>query len=290
MSKERSTTLPTGLLLAGVLFWGISFVYVKQGVSLVDAYSFLFVRFTLASALLAVVFARRLRGYSLAILGRGVIIGAVLGVAFIAQTIGIQYTTAGNAAFITGLCVVLVPVITTVLDRRLPPPAQIAAVGLGLVGLALLALKLPFHIVRGDLWCLACAVLFAVQIVLISRLARGVDPLLFALTQLVVAALAAGASGLLVNGRITVSRDPVVWRALAYLAVFATAYMYSIQAKYQKYVSEIKATMIYSLEPVFAGIAAYLLLRETMPARSIAGGILIVVAMLLADLKKKSKE
>lgn len=283
MRQARSTTLPASLLLIGVVFWGASFVFVKQGVARVDAYSFLFVRFSLAALILAAAFAGRLRGFNAAVVWRGAVIGAVLAVAFIAQTVGIQYTTAGNAAFITGLCVVLVPVMTTALDRRLPPRAQIAAVILGLAGLALLALDFPLRLGRGDAWCLLCAALFGAHIVLISRLVRGVDALLFSLAQLVAVVAVTGVAGLLVNGRIVISRDPGVWRSLAYLAVFATAYMYTVQARYQKYVSEIKATMIYSLEPVFAGVFAYFLLGETLAPRALAGGGLIVAAMLLAD-------
>lgn len=287
MPEPRNTTLPSGLLLLGVVFWGMSFVYVKQAVSVVDVYSFLFVRFSVATVILGLFILPRFSAYTMKTLRRGVAVGLVLAVAFIAQTLGIQYTSASNAAFITGLCVVLVPLFVTVLDRRPPPAMQILAVALGFAGLALLSLKLPFHVNKGDAWCLLCAVLFGLQIVMISRMMGRVDALLFAVTQVFTVAVVAGAAGLILNRGITISRDPVVWKAVAFVAVFASAYMYAVQARYQKYLSEVKATMIYSLEPVFAGVFALWMLGETMTPRAVAGGLLIVMAMLLADWKKK---
>lgn len=289
MVKYVGSGIATVLLLIGVVFWGASFVFVKQAVAVSDVYSFLTLRFSAAAFIMLLVCAGRLRRYNASIFKLGMLIGVELGASFICQTLGIHYTSASNAAFITGLCVVIVPLIVVALDRRAPSPAQIAAVAIAVVGLVLLTFKTPFSVGRGDYILLACAFGFAVHIVLISRLVHGIDTLMFTATQFFAVACLSAAMAFAVNGRIVVSSEPALWRGVAFCSIFASAYIYTAQAKFQKYMSEIKATMVYSLEPLFAAVFAFFMIGERLTPAAMAGGGLIFAAMLLADVKPGPK-
>ncbi len=286
MFERHKSAFSTWILLLGVFFWGASFVYVKDAIDSVDVFSFLFMRFTLSAVIVGFISIGRLKKISIELLWKSVAMGLMLAVSFVFQTFGIKYTTASNAAFITGLCVVLVPVFISVVDRRLPSPLKIASVVLGFVGLGLLTLKPGLSVNRGDVWALFCAVTFGLHIIMISRMMGGIDALLFSLVQSIVVAICTGAAGLAVNGTlVVVPESPEVLHAVVYCAIFATAYMYTAMATLQRNVSEIKAVMIYSLEPLFAAIVAFICIGERMSAQQITGGLLIFAGMILADLK-----
>ncbi len=277
------------MLLIGVFFWGATFTFVKRAVAEIDAYSFLAVRFFLAAAILCVVYAPRLRRMDGATLVRGAVVGVVLAAAFIFQTVGLKVTSASNSAFITGLCVVFVPVAAGVLDRRAPGAPQAISVLAALGGLALLTYKPGLRFNSGDLWSLACAFTFGLQIILISRYAGGSDAALFTIVQLLVVAVVSAACGAVFNGGLHPPRGAVVWKAVIFCAVFASAYIYAVQAFLQKYLSEIKAAIIYSFEPLFAAAIAHFALGEPVTAATAAGGALIFLGMLLSELKNTKK-
>lgn len=288
MFKNKSATATT-LLFIGMVFWGGTFVLVKEAVARIDVYSLIFIRFLIASLLLGAIFIGKFRGLTVKIIWRGVAIGSVLAVSFILQTIGLKYTSASSSAFITGLSVVLVPLYLSVIDRKLPGRMQLVSTVMAVVGLALLTIKLPFRVNAGDLWTLLSAATYGAQIVLIARFMGSVEPGMFNIVQLATVALATGACGMAANGGITIPTDPVVWRAIIYCALPATAYIFAVQAFFQKYISEIKATIIYSLEPVFAAIIAFLVAGERMTVPAIVGAALIFAGMIVADLKPSGR-
>ncbi len=286
--KEKKTTA-AGLLLLGVMFWGATFVFVKEAVKAVDPYSFVGVRFFIASALLGAIFNRSLRRLDAATVWTSIASGAVLAVSFVLQTASMKYTSASNCAFITGLCVVFVPVIVAVLDRRLPSAAQTASVVMGVVGLGLMTISERFTVNKGDVLVLLCAIGFGVQIVIVGRIKGRIDAGAFVVIQLLAVAVLTCAAGLIVNGKIAVTDSRAVWWALIYCSTFATAYVYTAQSYFQRRISEITAVLIYSLEPLFAAVFAYLYLGERLPARAIAGGALIFIGMIVSDIKPKQK-
>lgn len=284
---ESKVNLATVMLLLGVVFWGATFVFIKEAVAIVDVFSFISVRFFIASILLSLIFFKRFRNYNREIFKKGVIIGIVLAAAFIFQTMGIKYTSASNAAFITGLAIVFVPVFVSFIDRRLPKPMQILAVILAFTGLALLTLKSGFNLNIGDVWVFFCAIVAAIHLIMIGRLVKKIDAPMFTITQLLTVATIAGVVGLLLNREIVISDQLVVWKAILFCAIFASAYMYTTQARFQRYMTELKAAIIYSFEPLFAAIIAYFYLGEVLGVRIIVGGLLIFFGMVLSELRIK---
>lgn len=271
--------------MIGVFFWGATFAFIKEAVAVVDVYSFLTIRFAIAALLLFVIFFRRFARLDLRTTGMGLTIGIVLALSFVFQTIGIKYTSASNAAFITGLCVVIVPVLVIFIDRKPPSALQAVSIAAATAGLALLTLKDGFAVSRGDIWVFLCAFTFAAHILMVGRMIKSIDAALFSFVQLLTVAIVSFFAGLAVNGGIDIPAHPAAWRGIIFCAVFGSAYMYTVQAHYQKYITEVKAALIYSLEPVFAAVVAFLYLGETVTARAAAGGALIFAAMLIADIR-----
>ncbi len=140
------------------LIWGATFVMVKNALATVGPFTFVAWRFIVASVVLLILFSRRMRRVTRAEVAAGALIGVWLALGYMTQTFGLQYTTSGKAGFITGMNVVIVPVLATIFLRQ--PPGGGAALGVtaAVAGLGFLSLDENLQIGAGDLWVLACAV------------------------------------------------------------------------------------------------------------------------------------
>ena len=281
MSKNFVATI---LLLIGTAFWGITFVYVKEGISIIDLYTFLAIRFIIGAVLLALIFVRRMRNFNIEILKYGIFLGLVLSFSYIAQTVGLQYTSASKAAFITGLSVVFVPLFMSIFQKKAPAVNNIIAVFVATIGLAILTLNTGFKLNVGDVWVFLCAILFAIYIILVGKYTRIFESIKFTVIQLVTVAVFTGIIAGFTN-KIEIPRGYVVWHAILFCAVFATAFMYAIQNQFQKFISEVKAAIIFSFEPLFAAVAAYYYLNEQITANIVTGGFLIFAGMIISEIK-----
>lgn len=286
MEINDKSKLATWMILLGVVFWGATFVFIKQAVNFVDVFSFLSVRFIIAGLLLCLIFCKKFKKYNREILWKGILIGSILAVAFILQTIGIKFTTASNAAFIIGLNVVIVPFIVAFLDKKIPNIKQILAIVLAIIGLGLITIKPGFSINTGDWLVALAAAVLAIHLVSVSRLVKKIDASLFSITQLLTVGVITGITGFIVNKEIVISNEYVVWQAILFCAIFASAYMYTTQAYMQRYITELKAAIIFSFEPLFAAIIAFFYLGERMTLLAIGGGIIMLFAMVVSEFKK----
>lgn len=277
-------SLPTSLLLLGTFFWGLTFVFIKEAVAEMDPFCFIAWRFALAVLALGLLFPRRVR----AIRGRAVAVGCALGFvlagSYITQTIGISQTLASKAGFITGLSVVLVPLLLPVLRRVRPGGRNLAAAALATAGLGLLTLSGPLALNPGDVWVLLCAVLFAVYIILVGKYSGSFDAVALTVVQLATVGVLAAAGASLTGGW-SIPAGSAAWRAVLFCSLFATAFMYVVQNHYQRYVSEVKTAIIFSFEPLFAALAAFIYLHEPLSVNLVTGGALILAGMLLADAR-----
>jgi drug/metabolite transporter (DMT)-like permease len=201
-------------LVAVTFVWGSTFVVVKDIVAQVPPMFFLTLRFGIGALALTLIvtLARRWSGFTMRELGWGVGIGLAIGFGYIFQTVGLQYTTASNAAFITGLLVVLAPVMGIFVLRQLPSRWAVLGVVMATVGLALLSLRFDEGINPnwGDGIVLGCAFAFAVQVVMIARAARIYDPLRLAMVQVLVAGIISGTGSLIFESP-PASLGPQIW-------------------------------------------------------------------------------
>jgi drug/metabolite transporter (DMT)-like permease len=273
--------LPALALLFVTAIWGVTFVQVKDAVALYPLLAFLALRFAIASVVLAPLAAPRLRSLG----GRGTAAGAIIGVllaaGFALQTEGLARTTVSSTGFITGLYVVLTPLVALAAFRDRSAPRAWGGVSLALVGLALLS---GVHRGRllGDGLVLASALVQACQIVAVSRFAPRYDPLALTFAELVVSCvgfcIAAAAAGDLV-----VPRGWTVWGALLVTGLFASAFAYAVQSWVQQRTTATRAALVFTLEAPFAALFGYLLDGDRLGAAGWVGCAAILAGIVLAE-------
>ena len=284
---EGGAVSPAALSTAGLIgvtaIWGLSFVLIRDALHGTGAISFIVVRFGVASAALALPLLRghRSRGLRAAV-GPGLWAGAALLAGYLLQTFGLEHTTAARAGFITGLSVVLVPPLARALRGQPLRSRAVLALVPATVGLALLTLRGDATALNiGDLLVLGCALAFALQIVLLSPHEDTTPAPLdaTALTFWQTAAVCAGALLLLpVDG---LQLDGSGALAAAFLGLAGTALALWVQTAAQRHVSAARVAFVYTGEPLFAALFAALLGGEALGWATLAGGALIVGAMLL---------
>jgi drug/metabolite transporter (DMT)-like permease len=270
-------------LLFATLIWGTTLVVAKDVLGALPPFTFLALRFTLATATLAALFGGRVRALGWEGLRAGFVVGGLLFAGYSLQTLGLRVSEASTVGFISGLCVVLVPVIAFAwLRQRLSPGAGVGVAVAGF-GLALLSLRTDLSLVPADLLSLLCSIAFAMHIVAVGRYAPKVDALALTLVQIAVVCLGSWVAAL-VSERPTVKLTPYLAVELVFVGVLATALVFAIQNLAQRQTPPTHAALIFTLEPVFTAVFAYLLLAERLTERASLGAALIVVGMLVAEL------
>jgi drug/metabolite transporter (DMT)-like permease len=208
----------------------------------------------------------------------GLTAGVILFGGYVTQTIGLQYTSPSTSAFITGLYVIITPVIECSISRRLPRPPVIVGILVAMVGLYLLT-GANVHLGRGEAFTLACAVLFAFHIVYISAYANLLRPTQFTALQIgAVAFLSIAPTG--VQGVGTLSALAIF--AVIFTGVACSALALPLQLWGQRRIPASRAALILLAEPVFAGIAGYVNGERLGPAR-LVGAIIILVGILISE-------
>ncbi len=269
-------------LLGSTAIWGGSFVVVQKALAGLSPLHLLACRFTLAALLLLPLLRR---GWSRELRRDGVTIGLLLFAGFVLQTYGLLYTTPSRSAFLTGLSVVLVPVVGLAAGSYRLRPGPIAGTLCAAAGLWALfrpeAGGAPFN--RGDALTIACAVAFAAHIVMVGRAVRRHALAPLAVMQLlVVTALSAPSLVLDPPARADFSAPVVL--AVLYTGVLSTALAFLGQFYAQRQLDPVEAGVILTLEPVFAVLASVLLGVERWSSSLLLGGALIVAAMALTEL------
>ena len=270
------------LALIGVaVIWGATFTVVKDAVARMPPFLFIGLRFLLAAGVLAIIGA--FRGLTKREMQLGAITGFALFAGYAFQTVGLQYTTASNAGFITGMFVVFTPVIGAIVLRRLPSTAAGLGVILATGGLVLLAMPSGFHLRRGDALEVMTAITFAVHILLIARLGKDIPALRFTAVQIATAALLALAWSAVGEHNLG-HPDAGTWFGIVLTGILATALAFLVQTRAQKEIPPTRTAVILTAEPVFAGIFGYLVADDRLGGRGYAGAGLIVAGILVAEL------
>jgi drug/metabolite transporter (DMT)-like permease len=279
---KSSPTIALIALLAITAVWGSTFLVVQDAVKRMPVMDFLAVRFTVATLVMLAIRPTCLRGMSRAGFIRAAGLGVMLGMGYITQTYGLQHTSASVSGFITGMFVVLTPVISWVLLRRGANRNTIIAVVLATVGLGLISLH-GWSMGTGELLTLACALFFALQIVGLGEWSAKYDTYSLALVQIgVVAVIALVAS---VPGGITLPPDGAVWGAVAITAVLATAAGFLVQTWAQSLVSPTRAAVVMTMELVFAGLFGVFIGGNQLTPRILSGAACVLAAMFISGIK-----
>jgi drug/metabolite transporter (DMT)-like permease len=263
--------------------FGATFLAVKDAVARMPVFDFLAWRFAIATCLMVIARPRAVRTLDARGVRCGILLGAALGSAYIAQTIGLQHTPAAVSGFITGLFVVFTPVLSWLLLRRRAGLVVWLAVALAGGGLALITLG-GFALSVGELLTLVCAVFFALHIVGLGEWSPGRDSWALTVFQMATVAVLCTACALFTTG-ISVPRGTSEWFAILLTAVLASAVAYGVQTWAQSRLSATQVAVILTMEPVFAAVFAVAVGGETLGVTAIIGGVLVVLAMYLVELR-----
>jgi len=273
-----------GLLLLVALIWGSTFVLVKQSVAQFPVFAFLSLRFLLAAVALLPILGQRLLSCGAETLRSGFVVGLALFGGYAFQTAGLRYTTASKAGFITGLSVVIVPLLSAALLARRPSSSTTLGVVLCTTGLGLLTLGRDLHPSPGDLLVLGCALCFALHIVTVGLFAPRNHALTLTWIQVaVVALLSAAASMVTEDWPNHIPRT--IWLSAAFTGVLATALAFGVQNAVQRSTTATHTAVIFATEPVFAAVFGLLLAGERFTSAGLLGSALILCGMLVAEMR-----
>ena len=295
MNKQLRGSLS---LLAATVIWGFAFTAQSVGMNLIGPFTFQSIRCILAVLFLIPV--SFLLDLGKCTMGQsaerwknprlwkvGIICGGALFVAASLQQMGLIYTDAGKAGFITAMYIVLVPILGLFLGRRVPK-AAVFSVALAVVGLYLLSCLGVTEVNKGDLFLMGCALAFSVQITCIDRFAAAVDGFRLNCVQaLTVAVLSVP----FVAFTETVDMGNLIacWGPLCFAGMLSMGLAYSLQIVGQKSLEPTTASLIMSLESVFAVLGGWWLLGERMAPHEIIGCGLVFTAVVISQLPEKRK-
>ncbi|QOY86328.1 DMT family transporter [Paludibaculum fermentans] len=274
------------LALAGIAFiWGATFVVVKE--ALLDSSTFLFLalRFSLAGIILAAVLRGRLTRKQPVNWVGGVQCAFLLFLGYALQTAGLRLTTASKSAFITGLYIVLVPLGASLVNRSMPRLAEIAGAAAATAGTALMTSgDWDLHLNAGDILTVGCAVAFTAHMLSVAHYTRKMDYERLSLFQV------AGVAAFSWLAAATMETPHIAWSprllfGVIVTAVLATALSFLLYTWAQQHTSATRAALIFALEPVFAGLTAWVAAGEAWTVRSLTGAGLILSGIVLVEVK-----
>ncbi len=284
MSKKLKADI---LLFITALIWGLAFVAQRVGMDYIGPYLFNGLRFGLgALALLPVLYFSKTRGTEISI-GKsklwlsGILAGSFLFAGASLQQIGLVYTTAAKSGFITGLYVVLVPVFG-ILWKHKTHPATWLGIILATIGLYLLSFTGNFQINKGDMLVLGGTLFWANHVLIIAWLTPKYDSISLSISQFaIVSVLSMVVAGFSEPIQFASIKDAMI--PLLYGGLISVAIAYTLQVVAQKDANPAYASIILSLETVFAAIGGWLVLGETLNGRGIAGCALMFAGILVTQ-------
>ena len=289
------------ILLLTALIWGCAFVAQSVSMDYIGPFTFQCIRSLMGSAILVPVFLfidnRKIKNGTyraptatqnkIQVIA-GILCGIIMTIAGNLQQIGIQYTTAGKAGFITAIYILIVPILGIFTKKKVSPRLW-GCVGLALMGLYLLSVTEGFsEINKGDIYVLLCAVAFAFHILAVDYFVDKVDGVRLSSMQFFICGTLSGVLMLIFE---TPSIENILLAALPilYAGILSCGVAYTLQIIGQKYTNPTMASMIMSLESVFAVLGGMIMLHEMLTIRETIGCLLMFIAILIQQLPEKQK-
>ena len=280
----KKTSIAAISLMVVAASWGFGFVWMKDAIERQPYFDFLALRFTIAAGVMFLIRPQLVRHINLNFLNRGVLLGIALGLGYVTQTIGLEQSTAAITGFFTGLYIVLTPVFAWLLLRQKIASKVLLGVIIATIGLGVITLGgLGFDV--GTISLLACAILFALHIVGLGRWSPGRDTYALTVVQLATVAVICWIGALFnpSDPGFQAPPDADVWNAVLFTAIFATAIAFFVQTWAQSIMDASRVAIILTTEVVFAALFAVALGQEVLSLRTVIGGALMVIAMLIVE-------
>ncbi|MED3804307.1 DMT family transporter [Lysinibacillus xylanilyticus] len=273
-----------GMLLVTAIVWGSGFVITAIALEYLTAYQVMAGRFLLASIILTVLFGYKLKKASKSVIWKGILLGSILYIAFALQTVGLQYTTPSKNAFLTAVNVIIVPLIAFAVYKRRIDGYEIIGSIIAIVGIGFLSLQGSLTMNIGDALSLACAVAFAFDIFCTNLFVQKEDAIALTIIQFITASFI-GVLAVVGQGDIPTTIEKEAIYSIIYLAIFSTTLAYLFQNIANQYTSATKAAIILSTESFFGMVLSVIFLHEVLTSRMVVGAILILLAILIAEVK-----
>ncbi len=302
---KNRTVLANLALLVAAFIWGTAFVAQSVGMDYVGPLTFLFVRsFIGAAALLVVIVVSNIwkkkkgnyvkasyEGQKILRKG-GILCGLSLCAASGLQQMGMQYTTVGNAGFITSMYMLIVPVLSVFLGKKVPKKIW-GCIILAAVGLYFLSISGKLNISKGDLLIAVCAFFFAVQIMIVDYYAPKVDGVKLSCFQFVITGIVSMVLAFVFENPDMGNIMKAIW-SIAYAGIFSSGIAFTLQIVAQKYAEPTIATLFMSMESVFSLLGGIVALQQIPSGRELFGCLLVFAAVVASQISlptfKKSKE
>lgn len=285
MNENLLKKLARPMILVATVIWGSTFFILKDTLDSVDLQFLLAFRFTLAAALLALVFWKRWRGMDRSCWWRGVVMGLFLYTAYTVQNYGLIRTTPGKNAFFTAIYCVLVPFLYWMVDRRRPDRFNVLAAVLCIAGIGFVSWDGGFSLGLGDGLTLISGLLYACHITATSKFTQGRDVFLLTVIQFITVSVCCWIGTAITGGFPSEGLSGRAWLVLLYLGIAATTLGLLFQNVGQKYTDPSSAAVLLSLEAPF-GVAFSVIFTEERPSAFMyVGFVLIFVAILCSETK-----
>ena len=265
-------------LVLTTFFWGGSFVFNKIGFREIPPVLFLFLRFSLATLIMGLFCARRLKHLDRQTIRKGVIVGLALAATNLTFVLGVSGTSATRAGFLNNLFVLNVPLISYTVWREHLDRLTLAGVGVASTGIWFMAQGGIEGFNQGDVFSTVCSVFIAFHIIVVSRVLRDEDIFLVSLVQFATVAVVGGVVTAIVHP-VVHDIGPVSWGALLYCAIFPTVVCFTLQNRFQRFTTPTQAGLIYTLDPVWSTLGGMLILGERLTVREWFGCFLILAAV-----------
>ncbi len=279
------------IMLVLVTFaWGVSYLMMDFSLKDMDPFTLNAQRF-LGAFLIAAIFSwKRLKKVNKITLKYSVLVGVALVFVYIGATFGVKYTTISNSGFLCAMTVLFTPLFARIFLKQKQDPKVVVAVTLSIIGIGLLTLKDDFSInmanLKGDLLCLMCGAFYAIDLLLTER----------AVSHEKVDAYSLGVFQLGVTGVLNLvlafifetphfPTTPQVWATTLFLAVFCTGVAFIVQPIAQQYTTASHTGVIFTLEPVFNVVAAFIFLNEVLSFKAYVGGAIMIASILIMELE-----
>ncbi|MFB9751246.1 DMT family transporter [Paenibacillus hodogayensis] len=262
--------------------WGLSYIFMKLGIDGIPPATIVALRCGIAFLVTMLIFGKKMMKINTNLLKYASISGALLAGIFAMLMYGVLHTSATSAGFLTSTTVVMVPILQAFLQRKLPSRNIIVGVVIVSIGLILMTVRNPLTFDVGALYCLIAALLYAVHIMVSNHFVREVDPLQLGIYQLGFSALYATVFTFMFEKPI-LPDSPIHWLAILGLALICSAYGFVMQSVAQKYTTAVSVGFLFSLEPIFSAIFAFIFLKEIVGLNSYIGAALILTGVFIAN-------
>ena len=273
------------LMVVVTMFWGLSYTFMVMGLESLEVFNIVALRSLIAFLIAGIIFYKKIINTNRKTLLYAMIQGFLLVFVVGLPMFGVQTTSASNAGFLVSLTVVLVPIITSILDRKLPSRTISIAVICTMIGISILTLNTTLSFQIGDLFCLLTALCYSIYIILNGKFTNSVDSISFGIYQMAFAGIFGGIFCLLFElPQLPTTTSSII--AVLGLAILCSAIGFIGQAYSQQYTSATHTGLIFSLEPIFAALFAVIFLGEDLTTRLIIGGLLIFGGNVIAQINQ----